>query len=179
MIEFLLLYYLSALILDPGQDAAFIKAREAESQTSSCTAGVIAQAEGAYKRRKRNSQTLSLAEAVIKNLIKVCPDGIELAKFQKQLVIVEEESAQRHVYQAQFYLKGDGTGGIRGALYRLNLVYESYPHFSKRSEVTYLLAKLSRANGDEEDAKKYFRSVMSEFPRSKYAQMAREKLRIQ
>lgn len=178
IIAFLLIHQ-AAMIVCLAQDPPLNPATKPATQTSSCTRAGIAEVERVFKRRREKYEFLGLAETGIKNLIKNCPDRIELTKFEKQLAIVEEEVANRHFQVAQFYLVAHSAGRLKAAHYRLKQIYDSYPHFSKRAEAIYLLGDLSRESGDEEAAKKYYRSVVSEFPQSHHAKMARQKLGIE
>lgn len=172
VIGFLIIQH-AALIVCFAQGAP---SKTVTTQTLSCNKSDIAKVERAYKRRKKEFYALRYAENAVKNLVASCQNRIDLEKFQKQLTIVEEEMALRHFGVAQFYLLGHTRGGLNGAINRLKLAYNNYPHFSKRAEVIYMLGDLSMRSGKEEEARKYYRSVVSEFPKSNYAEIARQKL---
>lgn len=147
-------------------------------EQATCTAAHSDHVETLFNRRKASNKALREAERALALLLQSCPTIPRRDKLQTQLKLVQEESAQFHLQMAQFYLSGrvDGRGLMQGALFRLKRIYDEYPNFSRRDEALYMLADVSAQVGNEEEATRYFRSVITEFPESKYAKLARQRL---
>ncbi|HEY0724081.1 MAG TPA: tetratricopeptide repeat protein [Pyrinomonadaceae bacterium] len=150
----------------------------ANAEQAPCAAAHSDHVETLFNRRKASNKALREAEQALALLLQSCPSNPRRDKFQTQLKLVQEESAQFHLQMAQFYLSGrvDGRGLMQGALSRLKRIYDEYPNFSRRDEALYMLADVSAQIGNEEEAARYFRSLITEFPESKYAKLARQRL---
>lgn len=74
---------------------------------------------------------------------------------------------------ARFYLK---RGSWNAALQRLNYLVDTYPNFSERAAVFYDLGRALAQLGRGGEARLYFERVVSEFPKSEYAEQARRRL---
>jgi DNA uptake lipoprotein len=149
-------------------------------QDVTCTTANERRVERIFKRRsegRMRSHSLAEAEEVLRTLIQSCPKSSRRTEFQKKLETVEEESAEFHLGVANFYLHADGRGLVQGALSRLKRIYDGYPHYSRRDLVLYMLGDLNQSVGDTEAAEKYYRSLTTEFPDSKYAERAKQWLK--
>ena len=149
---------------------------ELKSQPSVCDQALLAKAESSFRRRKESGEALARAERDLKEAMESCSRSTNMGNLQKRLRIVEEESAQFNLYIALFYLRADGTGLLNGAIARLKVAYEKYPGFSRRAQVLYMLGDLSAQSGNESESLKYYQEVIIEFPRSKYAALAKQQL---
>lgn len=74
---------------------------------------------------------------------------------------------------AKFYLK---RHSYISAVQRLNYLVDTYPTYSDRAGVFYDLGTALAALGRNGEARLYFERVLSEFPKSSYADRAKQKL---
>ena len=156
-------------------------AASAAERDSPCDRQILSQAESSFRERRDPSRRpgfkgLERAETDIEHLLRICPLTPEHVLFEERLQIVHEEMALHNMSIALLYLNADGIGLLKGALSRLREVDERYPHFSRRDYVLYMLADLSERTGSRDDAVKYYRTLISDYPRSIYARRARKQL---
>ena len=146
---------------------------------AACSSARLDQVDTRFKKRKASNEALRDAEQALGTLLRSCPGIPRRDELQAQLKLVQEESALLHFQIAQYYLSGlaDGKGFKQGALSRLKRIYDGYPNFSRRDEALYMLGHLNAQLGDDEEAAKVFRSLIAEFPESKYSKLAQEWLK--
>lgn len=105
----------------------------------------VDKAEYYFKYRKYN--LLANAEHALNNTVQKCPNISQssLTNLKKQLLVVQEEQAERNLFIALYYLKMYHlqSSGLTGACSRLKLIAEKYPNFSKITQVQMLLGESS------------------------------------
>jgi outer membrane protein assembly factor BamD len=74
---------------------------------------------------------------------------------------------------ARFYIK---RRSFNAAVHRLNYLIDTYPNYGERASVFYDLGQTLSRLGREGEARLYFERVLSEFPKSEYAERARRRL---
>ena len=74
---------------------------------------------------------------------------------------------------AQYYMKRKSW---TAAVQRLNFLVDTYPNYGGRAEVFYDLGTSLAALGRKGEARLYFERVLTEFPKSNYADRARKQL---
>ncbi|HEY4640260.1 MAG TPA: outer membrane protein assembly factor BamD [Thermoanaerobaculia bacterium] len=86
---------------------------------------------------------------------------------------VQDRLAKHEHMIARYYIK---RGSYFAALQRLNALVDSYPNYTDRDAVFYDLGSALTGLGRNNEAKLYFERVISEFPKSDYADKARRRL---
>lgn len=84
-----------------------------------------------------------------------------------------ERLAEAELRVGKFYMK---RKAYDGAVSRFKTVLEDYPRYSRKDEVTFLLAQALRSARKGEEALLYFQKIVDEFPKSRYASQARQAL---
>jgi outer membrane protein assembly factor BamD len=84
-----------------------------------------------------------------------------------------ERLAETEVRVGLFYLKREAWAG---AADRFRTVLESYPRYSRRDRVYFLLAQALKGSNKLPEAQIYFQKVLDEYPASRYAGQARQAL---
>ena len=74
---------------------------------------------------------------------------------------------------ARFYMK---RGSWKAAEQRLSYLIDTYPQYNERDGVFYDIAETLAELGRNGEARLYFERVMSEFPKSEYAERAKHRL---
>jgi outer membrane protein assembly factor BamD (BamD/ComL family) len=74
---------------------------------------------------------------------------------------------------ARYYIK---RKGYYAALQRLNALVDQYPNYSERDAVFFDLGNALTGLGRTNEAKLYYERVITEFPKSNYADRARRRL---
>jgi outer membrane protein assembly factor BamD len=74
---------------------------------------------------------------------------------------------------ARFYIK---RRSYPAAIQRLNGLVEQYPNYRERDAVFYDLGTALAGLGRKAEARLYFERVISEFPKSEYADKAKRRL---
>lgn len=86
---------------------------------------------------------------------------------------VQDRLARHEHIVARFYIK---RGSWNSAVQRLNYLVDTYPNYSQRDVVFYDLGHALTKLGRSGEARLYFERVVSEFPKSDYADQARRRL---
>jgi outer membrane protein assembly factor BamD (BamD/ComL family) len=174
MFLFIIHFCMATVLLPQGNSSA-------PQRNPPCDPQILSQAESSFRdhrdpTRRPGFKGLERAETDIEHLLQTCPLNRQYLLFERRLRIVREEMAQHNMYLALAVLRMDGVHLLQGALTRLRQVGEEYPHFSRHDYVLYMLADLSERNGSRDDAVKYYRRLISEYPRGIYAKRARKQL---
>lgn len=99
------------------------------------------------------------------------------SKLHEEAVAKRQEAVDRlakheHLV-ARFYIK---RGSWNAAVQRLNFLIDTYPNFYDRAATFYDLGTALSRLGRNGEARLYFERVISEFPKSDYAEPARKRL---
>lgn len=81
--------------------------------------------------------------------------------------------AKHELLVARFYMK---RGSYTAAVQRLNFLIDTYPNFNERAGAFYDLGSSLSRLGRSGEARLYFERVITEFPKSDYAEPARRRL---
>lgn len=109
-------------------------------------------------------------EIYLKKFVEQCFNSSQIQQAKRHLAMALEERAESNLRIAKFYLKQteEGKGGLKGAESRLRQITEKYSQFSKMDEVLFLLIKAHLIEKDMDEAKKYYRQLLDDFPFSSY-----------
>jgi outer membrane protein assembly factor BamD len=149
---------------DPLSDRVMLKMAEAEMRQMGLANRDVTRARKAEQRLKAVLQQFPntpLKEAVKQRLNEVQENlgmhSLQIARF----------------YQDRFQR---GIGGLKGAQSRLREILEKYPNFSYMDEVLFRLGWLYVQEEEPDEAAKYFQRIASDFPKSDFAEKAKEEL---
>jgi len=129
-----------------------------------------------YKQmEKPDRDQAKTREAVEKfgDMIKAYPRSKLIPVAQEHLAESIDRLAKHEHIVARFYMKRKGWVS---AVQRLNFLVDTYPNYSDRAGVFFDLGTSLAALGRNGEARLYFERVLSEFPKSAYADRAKQKL---
>ena len=106
-------------------------------------------------------------------MIKAYPNSALRGEADKHLANALDRLAKHEEIIARFYMK---RGDYNAAIQRLNFLVDNYPNYSERDAVFYDLGTALAGMGRKAEARLYYERVISEFPKSEYADKAKKKL---
>jgi hypothetical protein len=111
-----------------------------------------------------------LIELYLRRFLEQCPNSSFRQQVEVDLKATLEILAEHNLTIAKYYLKlsEEKRSGLMGAYHRLKRITEQYPQYSKMDEVLFLLIKANLYRNETEEAKKYYRRILDEFPFSRY-----------
>jgi outer membrane protein assembly factor BamD len=114
-------------------------------------------------------------EAVDKftDMIRTFPKSALRPDAEKKLQDAMDRLAKHEHIVARFYIK---RRSYPAAIQRLNGLVEQYPNYRERDAVFYDLGTALAGLGRKAEARLYFERVISEFPKSQYADKAKRRL---
>lgn len=114
-------------------------------------------------------------EAVDKftDMIRTFPNSPLRPEADKKLQDAMDRLAKHEHIVARFYIK---RHSYPAAVQRLNGLVEQYPNYRERDAVFYDLGTALAGQGRKAEARLYFERVISEFPKSEYADKAKRRL---
>ncbi len=121
----------------------------------------------------RDQQKTREAIEKFNDMIHAYPRSPLVAQAQQHLGEATDRLAKHEHIVARFYMKRKSW---ISAVQRLNFLVDSYPNYSDRAGVFYDLGTSLSALGRTGEARLYFERVLSEFPKSRYADQAKRKL---
>ncbi len=130
----------------------------------------------AYKQvEKPDRDQQKTREAVEKfnDMIRTFPNSPLRPEAEKRLQDTLDRLAKHEHIVARFYMKRKGW---QAAVQRLNGIVERYPNYRERDAVFYDLGTSLAGLGRKAEARLYFERVISEFPKSQYADKAKRRL---
>lgn len=130
----------------------------------------------AYKQvEKPDRDQQKTREAVEKfnDMIRTFPNSPLRPEAEKRLQDTLDRLAKHEHIVARFYMKRKGW---QAAVQRLNGIVEHYPNYRERDAVFYDLGTSLAGLGRKAEARLYFERVISEFPKSQYADKAKRRL---
>jgi outer membrane protein assembly factor BamD len=130
----------------------------------------------AYKQMERpDRDQQKTREAVEKftDLIRTFPNSPLRPEADKRLQDALDRLAKHEHIVARFYMK---RRSFQAAVLRLNGMVERYPNYRERDAVFYDLGASLAGLGRKAEARLYFERVISEFPKSEYADKAKRRL---
>jgi len=129
-----------------------------------------------YKQmEKPDRDQAKTREAVDKfnDMIKAYPKSALRAEADKHLQDAYDRLAKHEQIVARFYMK---RGDYNAAIQRLNYLVDTSPSFRERDAVFYDLGTSLAGMGRKAEARLYYERVISEFPKSEYADKAKKRL---
>jgi len=121
------------------------------------------------------------AESRLKAFFQQYPNSPIAAEARKRMVEVQNNLGLHNLSIANFYYTqsvGQQKAGLKGAQSRYRETLEKYPDFGYLDEVLYKLAVTYQIEEETEQAAKYFKQVVSDYPYSEYSEKAKEQLEL-
>lgn len=125
------------------------------------------------KSIERDQGITAKAEAEFKKLIANYPDSRYVSDAKAKLQICYQRLAQKELWIANYYLK---QGNFNAAYQRFDSILQKFPNSEIIPEVLYQMAESLVKSNKAEDAKPYYQRIINEFPDSKWAKEAKDKL---
>jgi outer membrane protein assembly factor BamD len=129
----------------------------------------LKQALGPDKDQATTRQALDAFRKVEANF----PTSSFVAAARAKADACRERLADSEVRIGLFYMK---RKAYDGAVSRFRTVLDQYPRYTRRDQVTFLLAEALKAVHKGEEAALYFQKIVDEFPKSRYYSQARRAL---
>lgn len=107
------------------------------------------------------------------DMLRTYPNSSLKAEGEARRQDVLDRLARHEHIVAKFYTK---RGSWNAAVQRLNFLIDTYPNYTDRAAAFFDLANALQRLGRTGEAKLYFERVVSEFPKSEYADRARRRL---
>ena len=130
----------------------------------------------AYKQMEkpdRDQQKTKEAVEKFNDMIHTFPNSALRPEADKRLLDALDRLAKHEHIVAHFYIK---RGSYVSAVQRLNYIVDTYPNYRERDAVFYDLGTALAGMGRKAEARLYFERVISEFPKSEYADKAKRRL---
>jgi outer membrane protein assembly factor BamD len=125
------------------------------------------------ERPDRDQQKTKEAVEKFNDMIKAYPRSPLRPEAEKRLQQSQDRLARHEHIVARFYIK---RGSHLAAVQRLNFLIDTYPNYPERDAVLYDLGNSLTRLGRNGEARLYFERVMTEFPKSEYADRAKRRL---
>lgn len=109
----------------------------------------------------------------LNDMLRTHPRSPLRGEAETRLQEVTDRLARHEHIIAKFYIK---RGSHQSAVHRLNFLIEKYPNYSARDAVLFDLGSSLTALGRNGEARLYFERIVSEFPKSEYAERAKRRL---
>jgi outer membrane protein assembly factor BamD len=130
----------------------------------------------AYKQMEkpdRDQQKTREAVEKFNDMIHTFPNSTLRPEADKRLQDALDRLAKHEHIIARFYIK---RRSYVSAIQRLNYIVDTYPNYHERDAVFYDLGTALAGLGRKAEARLYFERVISEFPKSQYADKAKRRL---
>ena len=124
-------------------------------------------------RPDRDQQKTQEALEKFDEMLRAYPNSSLRPEAEKRRQDVLDRPAKHEHTVARFYIR---RHSYNAAVLRLNGIVERYPNYKDRAAVFFDLGTALAAMGRKAEARLYFERVVSEFPKSDYADRARRKL---
>lgn len=121
----------------------------------------------------RDQQKTREAVEKFNDMLRTYPRSPLKPDAEKYLGQAMDRLAKHEHIVAKFYMK---RKSYLSAVQRLNYLVDTYPNYTDRAGVFYDLGTSLAALGRNGEARLYFERVLSEFPKSSYADRAKQKL---
>lgn len=121
----------------------------------------------------RDQQKTREAVEKFNDMIRTFPNSPLRPEAEQRLQDVLDRLAKHEHIVARFYMK---RGAWLAAFQRLNGLVERFPNYRERDAVFYDLGTVLSGMGRKAEARLYFERVITEFPKSQYADKAKRRL---
>lgn len=121
----------------------------------------------------RDQQKTREAVEKFNEMLRTYPRSALRPEAEKNLAQALDRLAKHEHIVAKFYMK---RRSYLSAVQRLNFLVDTYPNYSDRAGVFFDLGNALAALGRNGEARLYFERVLSEFPKSHYADRAKHRL---
>ncbi|MEO8032992.1 MAG: outer membrane protein assembly factor BamD [Acidobacteriota bacterium] len=121
----------------------------------------------------RDQQKTHEAVEKYQDMLRAYPKSSLRPEGEKRLQDALDRLGRHEHLVAKYYIK---RGSFDAAVLRLNRLVEQYPNYRDRDAVFYDLGTALERLGRKGEARLYFERVLSEFPKSQYADKARRRL---
>lgn len=129
----------------------------------------------------RDSTRAKRAEQRLKALLQQYPNSSLKALTQERLGQVQDNLGLHNLSIANYYYTqsvGQQKGGLKGSQSRYREILDKYPNFSFMDEALYKLAVTYQIEEETDEAAKYFKRLISDYPYSEYLERAKEQLQL-
>lgn len=121
------------------------------------------------------------AEQRLKALLQQYPNSSLKALAEERLQQVQDNLGLHNLSIANFYYTqsvGQQKGGLKGAQSRYREITEKYQNFSYMDEVLFKLGVTYQLEEETDQAAKYFKKVISDYPYSDFVEKSKEQLTL-
>lgn len=129
----------------------------------------------------RDSSRAKRAEQRLKALLQQYPNSVLKPLTQQRLGEVQDNLGLHNLSIANYYYTqsvNQQKGGLKGAQSRYREILEKYPNFTYMDEALFRLAVTYQIEEETDEAAKYFKRLISEYPYSDYVEKAKEQLQL-
>ncbi len=129
----------------------------------------------------RDSTRAKYAEQKLKALLQQYPNSILKPLVEERLGQVQDNLGLHNLYIGNFYYTlsvKQEKSGLKGAQMRYREVLEKYPNFSFMDEALFKLAVTYQIEEETDQAAKYYKRIVSDYPYSEYVEKAKEQLQL-
>ena len=129
----------------------------------------------------RDSTPAKRAEQRLKALLQQYPNSALKALTEERLRQVQDNLGLHNLSIANYYYTqsvGQQKAGLKGAQSRYKDIIKNYSNFSYLDEALYKLAVTYQIEEETDEAAKYFKRLVSDFPFSDYLEKAKEQLTL-
>lgn len=123
----------------------------------------------------RDTTHAKLAERQLKEMLRRCSNTDTKEKAEQLMADVQEILAMHEMKVARFYF--DIRESAQAAQMRTEEILNKYPNFSRFDEALFLHARAMELQEDTQTASENLARIVSSYPRSEYADRARETLK--
>jgi outer membrane protein assembly factor BamD len=125
------------------------------------------------ERPDRDQQKTREAVEKFNEMLRAYPRSALRPEAEKRLNEALDRLAKHEHIVAKFYAK---RGSHTAAVQRLNHLIDTYPNFTERDAAFFDLGNSLARLGRDGEARLYFERVVTEFPKSDYAERAKRRL---
>ncbi|HET7437259.1 MAG TPA: outer membrane protein assembly factor BamD [Thermoanaerobaculia bacterium] len=125
------------------------------------------------ERPDRDQQKTREALEKFNDMLRSYPKSNLKADAEARRQEVLDRLAKHEHLVARFYIK---RGSLKAAEQRLNYLIDTYPNYNERDAALFELGSTLASLGRNGEARLYFERVVSEFPKSDYADRAKQRL---
>ena len=129
----------------------------------------------------RDATRAKRAEIKLKALISQYPSSTILDEARRRLEEVQDNLGLHNLYIANYYYTlsvDQKKGGLKGAQSRYREIIDKYPEFCFMDEVLFKLAVTYQLEEETDQAARYYRRILADFPNSEYVKKATEQLEL-